>query len=67
MLLGLNILKLVIPFVSSRMLSFVIVCIYALVGMIIYYLCIKKFGLLDDILGKNLLNKFKNKFKRKAK
>lgn len=67
MLLGLNILKFVIPFVSSRMLSFVIVCIYALVGMIIYYLCIKKFGLLDDILGKNLLNKFKNKFKRKAK
>ena len=67
MLLGLNILKLVIPFASSRMLSFVIVCIYALVGIIIYYVCIKKFGLLDDILGKDLLNKFKNKFKRKAK
>ena len=67
MLLGLNILKLVIPFASSRMLSFVIVCIYALVGIIIYYVCIKKFRLLDDILGKDLLNKFKNKFKRKAK
>lgn len=67
MVLGLSLLKLVIPFTKSRVLSFGVVAVYALVGIIIYYLCIKKFKLIDVILGKDIIDKFKNKFRRKVK
>lgn len=67
MVLVLNLLKLFIPFPNSRILSFAVVCLYSLVGTIIYYLCTKKLGLIDDILGKNIFDKFINRFKRKVK
>ena len=67
MLITLSILKLVIPFTNNRLLSFITVAIYSIVGIITYYLCIKKFNLIDAILGNELLEKFKKKIKRKVK
>ncbi len=67
MLITLSILKLVIPFTNNRLLSFITVAIYSVVGIITYYLCIKKFNLIDAILGNELLEKFKKKIKRKVK
>lgn len=67
MLITLSILKLVIPFTNNRLLSFITVAIYSIVGIITYYLCIKKINLIDAILGNELLEKFKKKIKRKVK
>lgn len=67
MLITLSILKLVIPFTNNRLLSFITVAIYSIVGIITYYLCIKKLNLIDAILGNELLEKFKKKIKRKVK
>lgn len=61
MLLTLNILKLIIPFTNSRMLSFGIICIYTIVGALVYYLCTKKFDLLDIILKQDIFNKFRKR------
>lgn len=64
MVSGLFLLKILIPFVSNRLLSIGVVSIYSLVGLIIYYICIRKFGLIDKILGKDIFEKIKKKIKR---
>lgn len=64
MYLGLSLIKYVIPFPNSRVLSFVIVAIYSLIGMIIYLFALKKFNLINQVLGKELMLKIKRKLKR---
>jgi len=64
MTLGLNLIKLVIPFSDSRLLSFIIVVVYSLIGTIIYLFALKKFNLINQVLGKELILKIKRKLKR---
>ena len=64
MYLGLMLVKWIIPFPESRILSFVIVCIYIFLGIGIYYICLKQFHLLDTVLEKDFLLKIKKKLKR---
>ncbi len=64
MYFGLMLVKVVIPFPTSRIFSFIIICIYALIGAGIYYLCLKQFHLLDTVLEKDFLLKIKKKLKR---
>ena len=58
-------LKLVVPIVvSSRFLNIFIIMIYAIVGMIVYFVFSWKMHMIQDIFGDNLLKKI---LKRKKK
>lgn len=59
--------KQIIPFATSRIMSVITIIIYAVIGMIIYCFMANKFNLFDDIFEKKLMDKMKNKFKRKRK
>lgn len=68
MILALNILKIFVPLeVTSRTLSIFIVLLYALVGGAIYFALTYRFGLIEGIFGKSLVEKFKGKIKNIGK
>ena len=67
MLLALTALKFVIPvYSSSGVLNLPIIIIYTLVGIIVYYFVVKKTGTLYKVFGPNIINKIKNRLKRKS-
>ena len=60
-------LKMVIPFTAANRLNAILIIIfYAIIGVLIYGGISYKMGLLDEVLGKNLLNKITKKLKRQA-
>ena len=61
------VLKSVISFsATSRLKAILIIIFYAVIGVAIYGGISYKIGLLDEVLGKNLLNKITKKLKREA-
>ena len=55
------VIKFIIPIsVSSRLFSLLVILIYAIIGIVIYFVYSYKTGLLKDVLG-NKINKFLNK------
>lgn len=65
MVLVLSVVKLVVPIsVASRFLNILIIVVYAAIGMITYFIYMKKTHSIDDVFGKDFLNKFKKKKKR---
>ena len=61
------VLKNIIPFnATSRLSAVLIIIFYAIIGVLIYGGIAYKMGLLDEVLGKNLLNKITKKLKRQA-
>ncbi|MDD6224251.1 MAG: polysaccharide biosynthesis protein [bacterium] len=64
MYFGLWLIQFIIPFSSSRMWSFCTVIFYAGIGAMIYFMLIKRFQLIDTILGDHIFIKIKRKFKR---
>lgn len=61
------VLKSIIPFAAtSRLKAILIIIFYAVIGVVIYGGISYKMGLLDEVLGKNLLNKIAKKLKREA-
>ncbi|MDO5003271.1 MAG: polysaccharide biosynthesis protein [bacterium] len=65
MVLVLSVVKLVVPIsVASRFLNILIIAIYAAIGMITYFIYMKKTHSIDEVFGKDFLNKFKKKKKR---
>jgi len=68
MILVLLVLKLVVPIVvSNRFLNIFIIMIYALVGMVVYFLFTWKMHTIQDIFGDNLLKKLRNRKKKGAR
>ncbi len=64
MVVVLSCVKLVVPFTSNRILSIGTLIFYAAIGMIVYFLLIKRMNLIDTILGKDFLKKLKQKRKK---
>lgn len=65
MVLVLSVVKLVVPIsVASRFLNILIIAIYAAIGMLTYFIYMKKTHSIDEVFGKDFLNKFKKKKKR---
>ena len=65
MVLVLSVVKLVVPIsVASRFLNILIIVVYAAIGMITYFIYMKKTHSIDEVFGKDFLNKFKKKKKR---
>ena len=65
MVLVLSVIKLVVPIsVASRFLNVLIIVVYAAIGMITYFIYMKKTHSIDEVFGKDFLNKFKKKKKR---
>ncbi len=65
MLVGLNLVKFIIPIQStSRILNLPIIIIYSIIGMIIYFLYAWKFNMFEDIFGEKMINKI---LRRKVK
>lgn len=64
MYLVLTLVKFIVPFPSGRILSFFIILLYAIIGFFVYFILIKRFHLIDTILGKEFLSNIKKKFKR---
>lgn len=68
MLITLLILKTFYPIVqATRMMSVLQVLVYALIGGTVYLIVTYKSGLLENIFGKEILNKIINKLKKNAK
>lgn len=64
MFLVLLLMTFIIPLYSkSRLISILVVMLYALVGASIYFLYTYKTKVIDNILGKNFINKILTKFK----
>lgn len=62
MTIVLSILKIYIPVdVASRVSSIGLVCLYTLIGSIIFMFVVYKFGVIDEVFGKKEINKFLNK------
>ena len=60
-------LKRIIPFsATSRLKAILIIIFYAVIGVVIYGGISYKMGLLEEVLGKNLLSKITKKLKREA-
>lgn len=65
MVLVLSVVKLVVPIsVASRFLNILIIVVYAAIGMLTYFIYMKKTHSIDEVFGKDFLNKFKKKKKR---
>ena len=63
MLVILSILKLVLPYeVSGKIYTIMYIAIYAILGASIYLFMTYKFGLIDKLFGKKIINKLINKF-----
>lgn len=61
------VLKNIIPFTAtSRLSAILIIIFYAIIGVIIYGGISYKMGLIDEVLGKNILNKITKKLKHQA-
>ena len=60
----LTLVKFIVPFPSGRIVSFFIVLLYAIIGALIYFILIKRFHLIDTILGKEFLSNIKKRIKR---
>ena len=62
MVLVLMIVKLIVPIsVSSRFLNILIIAIYALIGIIVYFLYMYKTKSIEEVFGDNILNRLKRK------
>lgn len=58
MIVVLLIINLIIPFnTTSRVLNFLFIMLYAVVGMVVYFIYTYKMKTLDKLLGKNFINK----------
>lgn len=65
MVLVLSVVKLVVPIsVASRFLNILIIVVYAAIGMITYFIYMKKTHSIDEVFGKDFLKKFTKKKKR---
>lgn len=60
----LTLVKFIVPFPNGRIVSFFIVLLYAVIGAFVYFILIKRFHLIDTILGKEFLSNIKKRFKR---
>ena len=65
MLLGLNLLRLVVPFTTGRITSIFTVGIYSIVGAIIYFAVLYCTKSIKDIFSKDIVEKIKKRFKIK--
>jgi O-antigen/teichoic acid export membrane protein len=65
MLLGLSLLKLVVPFVNNRITSIFITALYSIVGAGIYFVITYKTKVIYDIFGNNIFDVIKRKLKIK--
>ena len=63
MILSLNLLKIVVPFTSSRVGSVFTIALYAIVGASIYFFIIYKSKVVFDIFGNNVFDVVKRKLK----
>ena len=62
MVIVLLLVKLVVPIsVSNRFLNILIIAVYAIIGMAVYLLYMKKTNSIQEVFGDKLLNKFKKK------
>lgn len=58
--------QIVIPITAaSRLMNIVIVIVYTIIGSVTYFLAANKMGLIEEVLGSNLINKVKKKLRRK--
>lgn len=68
MLLTLSLLKVVIPLdTTNRMISILVIIIYAIFGMLVYYVVSKKMRLINVVLGQDFIKKILMKMKRGRK
>ena len=66
MILALFLVKLVIPISSSvRLLNIPIILVYTIIGAGVYLLVSYKSGVIDEVLGKEMLAKIKRKVAKK--
>ena len=66
MILALFLVKLVIPISSSvRLLNIPIILVYTIIGAGIYLLISYKSGVIEEVLGKEMLTKIKRKVVRR--
>lgn len=66
MLTVLFLISRVLPVYSERrLMNLVFVAIYAIIGILVYLVCVVRFNLIDDIFGKDTVKNIKNRFKRK--
>ena len=63
MVLSLSLLKLVVPFTSSRIGSIFTIVLYAVIGASIYFFIIYKSKVIYDIFGNNIFDVIKRKLK----
>lgn len=64
MIVSVYLLRLVIPFTTSRLLSLVYSSIYGIVGGFVYLFVSIKTGIIYEIFGKNVITKIVNKLKK---
>ena len=58
MIVVLLVINLVIPFnTTSRILNFILILLYAAIGVVVYAIYTYKMETLDKLLGKNFINK----------
>lgn len=68
MLLVLYLLTFIIPINNpNRLISMATVIVYTVVGVLTYLLISYKTGLIDDVFGKNIINKIRNKISLKKR
>lgn len=68
MIIVVVLLKLLIPInMNNRFMCILYIGIVSIVGAIVYFFISSKIGLLDKVLGKDFLDKLKNKFKKRLK
>lgn len=65
MLASLTLLKQLYFNNGSIMEALVTVILHTVVGALVYFICVRKFKLIEELLGKDYMQKIKSKFKRK--
>lgn len=65
MLVGLSLLKYIVPFTTNRIVSFFIIVLYSLVGAIIYFVVTYKTNAIYEIFGEKNIDKIRKKLKLK--
>lgn len=60
----LMLVKVIIPFPTSRILSFFTVLLYVCIGIAVYFFSTKQLHLIDTVLGKDFLGRIKKRLKR---
>ena len=65
MILGLRLLKYIVPFTSSRIASLFIIMLYSTVGALIYFSITYKSGAIYEVFGSNIFDVIKKKLRLK--